>query len=700
MNIDFNNVFANIGAFLMMAAGFCFVIFVHELGHFLAAKAVNIKVTQFALGFGTAIFSWRKGIGLRAGSTEKEYKARLEANPNDTSLGETEYRFNWVPLGGYVKMVGQEDLNPEATSADPRSFSAASGWARTVVLSAGVVMNIIFGLLFFIIAFMAGVALPPALIGQVALDQPAGKTYAVGHENDDAFRGIRPGDQITQINGAPITDFTELAIRTALTAKGEPIVLTVSRDGQPAPLTYSIIPEVSPQTGLLSIGVGPSLSTRVVDDGMRPLVLEQAGVESGMVASAVNGNPITRFDQIETAAEAAQGRPIEVTFSTVKDAAHPDKPQKTATASIAAVPELDHTSDGVVNIAGLVPATLVGNVMPKMAATEAGVKPGDLIARIDSMQWPRIDTVQPLVQKGIGRKIDFVALRNGAPESFSVTPSPEGKLGILMEVAYQTNIVGEVLHDSPLAPLALNYGSRINAINGEKVTCLADIQRALAAAVPPGFKIIVPDKTLEGDAKKKADEAAAVPVMTAVIEYQRNIVGYPIGQSPVTFNAGQVSAVLSTKWTLPPIVFGSFEMLNTPLCADSPWQATKLGFLKTQQFTMQTYVTIARLFQGTVGVKDLRGPVGIAHEGTRIARRGWTYLFFFLGLISVNLAVMNFLPFPVLDGGQIVLLIIEKVKGSPVSIKQQEVATYIALAALLCLVLVTTVLDVTRLFKP
>ena len=150
-------------AVLALIVGFGFLIFVHELGHFLVAKWVGIRATQFAIGFGNAMGSWRKGIGFKAGSTENEYFKRASASltnkqtppagkddqdqPQYTErqlheaadalgLGETEYRLNWVPLGGYVKMLGQEDMDHAATSDDPRAFNSKSISARAAVLSA------------------------------------------------------------------------------------------------------------------------------------------------------------------------------------------------------------------------------------------------------------------------------------------------------------------------------------------------------------------------------------------------------------------------------------------------------------------------------------------------------------------------------------------------------------------------------------
>src|SRR5689334_11943479 len=117
---------------LLLIFGFGFVIFWHELGHFIAAKWAGVKVEQFAVGFGQALVSWRKGLGWRTGSSREEYekrareylRARERGGSTDTALteaitdeqkldyaaaalglGETEYRLNWLPLGGYVKML-------------------------------------------------------------------------------------------------------------------------------------------------------------------------------------------------------------------------------------------------------------------------------------------------------------------------------------------------------------------------------------------------------------------------------------------------------------------------------------------------------------------------------------------------------------------------------------------------------------------
>ena len=112
---------------------------------------------------------------------------------------------------------------------------------------------------------------------------------------------------------------------------------------------------------------------------------------------------------------------------------------------------------------------------------------------------------------------------------------------------------------------------------------------------------------------------------------------------------------------------------------------------------LQTYVTFARLFQGTVKVEHLQGPVGIAHIGTMVASRGIIWLLFFLALISVNLAVVNFLPLPIVDGGQFLMILYEQLRGRPLPLKVQEVVTIAGLVFIGAMFLLVTFNDLKKL---
>src|SRR5215207_2857139 len=167
-----DSLISQIWSVALLCFGFGFVIFFHELGHFLAAKYVGIRVEQFAVGFGQALVSWRKGMGWKLGSSGARYEELAKAGQAE-GVGETEYRLNWVPLGGYVKMLGQDDLRPNSEQNDPRAYNKKSIRARMLVVSAGVIMNIILAAFGFMVVFLMGFRVQPAQVGSVIPDSPA-----------------------------------------------------------------------------------------------------------------------------------------------------------------------------------------------------------------------------------------------------------------------------------------------------------------------------------------------------------------------------------------------------------------------------------------------------------------------------------------------------------------------------------------------
>jgi regulator of sigma E protease len=177
------------------------LIFVHELGHFLAAKAVDIEVQRFSLGLGPKMAGFR--------------------------WGETEYVISWFPLGGYVKMAGMAEeegigmLEGGASGGrepSPRDFDGKSLPARTLVITAGVLMNLLFAIAAFIVVAKAqGVQL--ALISQVQEDSPA------------AVAGFQAGDRIVSVEGQRVRAFEELALLVQQSPEAQ-IRVGVERDGE------------------------------------------------------------------------------------------------------------------------------------------------------------------------------------------------------------------------------------------------------------------------------------------------------------------------------------------------------------------------------------------------------------------------------------------------------------------------------------
>jgi len=122
------------------------------------------------------------------------------------------------------------------------------------------------------------------------------------------------------------------------------------------------------------------------------------------------------------------------------------------------------------------------------------------------------------------------------------------------------------------------------------------------------------------------------------------------------------------------------------------------GLKETKNTMVQTYLTLVRLFQGSVRVEHLKGPIGIAHMGTILAERGFVWLLFFMAVISLNVAVVNFLPLPIVDGGHFCFLVYEWITGRPVSVVFQNVTTLAGLVMIGTMFLIVTYNDIVNLF--
>ena len=352
---------------ILLVLGFGFVIFWHELGHFIAAKAVGIKVEQFAVGLGQAIFSWRKGMGLRFGSSGKQfeelvtaragelrramvtliYKARTtavsvrsgDAAAADLRISETEYRLNWMPLGGYVKMMGQDDLKPGASVDDPRAFNRKSVPARMLVVSAGVIMNIILAAIGFMILFLMGFNAPPAVVGSVVPNSPAAMAVKV-IDGQSVISPLRVGDRILYLDDQYQHDFTKVPLTVALSEPGAPIPAYVERtDGRREHL--SIVPARmgKDSSSFLAIGINPASELRGLDAESFEATQQAWGdpslfakdvfaLQPGEVVTQVNGVELNatngeagyrNYAAFDQALQDSLGKPVELTVQNTED---------------------------------------------------------------------------------------------------------------------------------------------------------------------------------------------------------------------------------------------------------------------------------------------------------------------------------------------------------------------------------------------
>jgi len=495
-----------------------------------------------------------------------------------------------------------------------------------------------------------------------------------------------------------------------MSGPGESVSLTVQRSGVGEPLRFSILPERDTFTNLLDIGVTPAMTLTIPEQyGVRPdewraatETLGLTGVEPGMRVVSINGNEsVSTFADLREAAERSAGAPIEVSFA--------DEAGTVRTVSLTPSPRLmrddaDPAPDlvrPVDHLLGLVPVMTVAGFDNARRGYEQGLREGDIFARLGEVEFPSMDAGIREVQKHKGKSIEVVVLReseSGETEevAFSASVTPEGLIGFTPGTTADSSSLVSLAPRSlqPIKPNAASYtpaaleaitrpGSRVLSVGGTPVTNLADIRAALTAATADAF-------------------SAGADSASVTIEFEPPLPTQPDGSrlvetATMTIDAAQLERLHALGWDLP---IGSwlFAPESFTLRATGPIDAIRMGINRTERMMAMTYLTIARLVQGTVKVDNLKGPVGIAHLGTQVASRGYIWLFFFMGLISVNLAVINFLPLPIADGGQFLMLLYEGLRGRPLPIPVQNAITAAGLLLLVSVFLLVTYNDVSRLF--
>ncbi len=712
-----------LGDLFIVVVGFSFIIFIHELGHFLAARWAGIRVNAFAIGFGKAIVSYRRGFGVRLGSSESEYIRHLQdaqstrketqKNARGTRAGQispTEYRLNWLPFGGYVKMLGQEDLDPTAVSNEPDSYQNCPPTKRMVVISAGVVANVILSAILFVIVFMAGLKTEPPYIGTIYPNQPAASAKAINADQvgaDDP--GLRSGDRIIAINDRKPNSFQDLMLASAMTARGDRLDLTIERDDLTGPLEFSIEPKPSPVSGLMQLGVEPLRSATLFSTNTEFEAEQFARIFASLQQYGINGlgegmKLVRVADQtrnltghsIDERIDHTGKEPFEVEFESADGARTTTTITPRPVLQTSQMPLPDDTVAIINHLLGLVPVMSVTNASTRGA--EQGLRDGDIFSRIGSVEYPSFRDGRAEIADHAGESLPIAVLRHD-PETgaltevaFSVSVADSGIVGFTAgDSAATTSFIaipptrlasttpGADRTPKPPAAHAVftQPGSRILSINDTDVASFGEIRAALRNATRDALA---------------SQSGATVEV---IVELPRRVDGNPPPQRSIewSLSSADIESLHSLGWEspLPATLFAPEEFI---LQADNPGAALVMGVKETNRVMLSTYLTLVRLFQGTVKVEHLKGPVGIAHMGTRIVDRGMIWLLFFMALISANLAVINFLPLPIVDGGQFIFLVIEKFRGKPVSVEIQNLAAIAGLMLIATIFLVVTYNDI------
>lgn len=520
------------------------LIFVHELGHFACAKTFGVRVLTFAVGFGPRVFSAR--------------------------LGETEYVVSLLPIGGYVKLLGEGPQDEVPESEREHAFGDQPLWKRLLIVFAGPAMNLLLPLVLFFVVALNDPWLPSPVIGTVVAGEPADGV-------------LRPGDRLVAVDGDDVRSFSDFT-RMVQNRPGRRLEISIERDGRPMTVTLrarrveqDLELERSRIVGRLGV--------------LRHHAVGVVGVPSESSAAGAAG--LRTFDRVV----AARGRSV------------------------------DRYSDltGVFGSRSLVPVTFL-----RPARLEGAL--GGLV-ELDLYE-PHIATVSPSPSRGGGLL----------------------RVGLETADLYVSHVrVGSAGHRGGVLP-----GDRVVSFDGHPVRQWIELAMRVEDSdagvhdlvVRRGHELI--DITLE--------VAAASPRTTQAERVDRDIAGIghwvPLVVDPPVEPDHRVARAMTRAW-------------------DS-----------TGELVTLTVFSIVRLVEGRLALSTLGGPLAVLDETSGAIRSGVATYLRLMALVSVNLAVMNLLPIPMLDGGHVLFFVAEAVLRRPLTKRSRE---YASLAGLVILVLMMVI---------
>lgn len=745
-------------AILKVAVGLGMVIFVHELGHFLVAKACGVKCEKFYIGFDIA--------GLRF------WRHRW---------GETEYGIGILPLGGYVKMLGQEDnparlreemerarqgdeagsgdtdaadadappagtdaekaaakraepqaeakrgesqaeaekagreepgppddsvaaggagADPAAPSGqaaaaagegseaeharealyDPRSYLAKSVPQRMAIISAGVAMNVLFAALVGAWAFGLGVRQLACGVGGLTPGDPA---WAAG---------LEVGDTIVAINDQPAERFQDLRTNIALGAVNDGVRLTVVRPGVEEPLEFQLVPERGAL--LRTIGVTPPLTPTVNTFGppvepATPAAEAEPAFEAGDRIVEIDGAAVAHFADVHRLFAENPSRSMEVVVERPAEDALAGEPGKWIAVKLAPRPK---RSLGIVMEMGPVTAVRAGS-----PAAAAGIERGDTVVAVDgrpmALEGADAPVVDPLrlpdeLRSLAGQTVVFLVRRPGATEPLEIPVT-------LDEV---TRFDRDRLRTSPMTVPAAGFAYEVRP----RVQHVDPEGPAAATGIRPGDEVarvsFLPLDEAARDALRERYGDPSLHQRQEDVDLETNswVFVHHLAQSvlPGTQVAVELADEREATFTPEPadgwfnpdrgILFEPAHFIQK---AAGVGEALRLGLEETGEAMLLVVRMLQRVGTRDVSPRAFGGPVTIAQFAYYAATEGLPTLLLFLTLLSANLAVINFLPIPLLDGGHMVFLIWEGVTGKPPDERVHAILSYLGLLIILTLMI-------------
>lgn len=700
---------------LLALAGFGFVIAIHEFGHFLFAKWAGVRVDVFSIGFGPVIL-------------KKRYRG-------------TDYVLSLLPLGGYVKMLGQEDVpsGQAQPAADPASYlSKSAGW-KALILLGGVLFNLISSYLILLGLVAWGMPVIHPVVGDVRPQVVDHRGIAV--ESPAARLGLQRGDRIVAVDGEHVRAMDDV-MTAVIFAGGRPLQVEIERGPErtrlvlPAAGAPPVEPVFDGRFGRPSLGIEMPESGRAV-----------------LVANAPAGG-IRRFDRIVAiAGEDVSG----LIGQDVQDRllAHFAKP--VAVTVLRGGERVDLTltyaGDGdAFDVEAGLPVTV--RALPDGPAKSAGLRVGDWVLAVDGNAVCGATHFLALVRAAVDRSggCTLAVQRDGqrleiavrAQRSFGVA-----RLGIVPR-AVEAGVL-------PVLPPALDGGpgqlqrvgmrpgdALVSWIPGERDVAIAWVSGGTATVLPLGFDAAawaelnrwrepsLPAKIMgakpapglaELIAGTRVEEVHPTAVVVRPLDGASRTIAVPqLGAAAAALRPGDwiADARLAADGAVIEVVRGAGEVRRATLTAsglgtsivflpeDMPYQAAgvgdAIGLVNAAAYNLvvKSVQLLPRLFRapeagGVDPNKSLTGPIGIFRElKARAELMGFDSFLKLIALVGLNLFIVNLLPIPITDGGQLLMLGIETAIRRPLPMWLRNGLMYLGIGLVGLLFIYICGLDILR----
>ena len=684
---------------LLVILGLNALIIVHEFGHFIVARLCGVRCEKFYIWFdfwGLRIFRFK--------------------------WGNTEYGLGLFPLGGYLKMLGQED-NPGAIRSEierakqaqteneglanetvglaspslvesavfaPDSFLSKSIPQRLAIIVAGVVMNILFAIVCAAGAHMIGVQEMVPAIGDVMPGSPAWKA------------GLQTGDRITAIDGKPARVYGDVlkkmiegekTVKLSINRQGESITTAVASMRRPDDLYPRIGILPLPSLEFFSGAVSPRWKPYYSAESLK--TLQKLSETSPLVLEKVNGHSVDSFAEYQDAQLAKIGQSIICTFSGV-DVEIPAIPMREIPVRFKMGP--------------------IATVMTGSNAEKQGIVPGDTIlsvdgdADVDPLKLPQI-----LLRKvnATQKTVELVIKKTGGAEQLlTIELKPSRFLSDVSSPALGTR---EALASAALGlawtvePVIAGVGKiDTHELETQDVPEIGD---KLVGVTFGNSERLLGKNSFSTTSEKgvyihsigsKVDVPYIFTYLLQIAQTQKNRQGLEkIFSVKLHLESPDGAAKTVVLKPIPDSTDDWFQLDRgfdlkvelTTFKAAGIGEALYKGIERTIDYSLLVYTSVNSLINGSVSPRALNGPVGIVEMLYKIALSGSAEFLILLCLIGANLAVINLLPIPPLDGGLVVFLVYEGIFRRPPNELVQVILSYFGLFLIILLMVWTLALD-------